>query len=456
MARVDVIMPQMGESIAEGTVSRWLKQVGDEIKRDEPILEISTDKVDAEIPSPSDGILAEIKVPEGETVEVQTVIAILETDKDAAVPAAGVPAAAAAEAPEPPPEPVVAQPPVAASPSPPAVAAPPPAGKGDGAPQTAEERLRQRSTPLVRKIAAEHQLDISQIPGTGYAGRVTKKDILSFIESGAAAPAPLAAPEPPAVPAPPAPAAATPAGDVAHPTVEAWPGDRVEPMSRIRKLTADHMIMSRRTSAHVTSFYEIDFTAIARIRQANKQDFGNRGAKLTYMAFIVKAVADNLSKHPVLNASVSGDNIIYRKPINIGMAVALDWGLIVPVMRNADELSMLGIAKSIVDLAERARTKRLKPDEVQHGTFTITNPGVFGSYIGTPIINQPQVAILGVGAIEKRPKVMTGEDGQDVLAIRTMSMFSVAYDHRIVDGADADRFMADLKADLENFPEGAL
>ncbi len=456
MARVDVIMPQMGESIAEGTVSRWLKQVGDEIKRDEPILEISTDKVDAEIPSPSDGILAEIKVPEGETVEVQTVIAILETDKDAAVPAAGVPAAAAAEAPEPPPEPVVAKPPAAAPPSPAAVAAPPPAGKGDGAPQTAEERLRQRSTPLVRKIAAEHQLDISQIPGTGYAGRVTKKDILSFIESGAAAPAPLAAPEPPAVPAPPAPAAATPAGDVAHPTVEAWPGDRVEPMSRIRKLTADHMIMSRRTSAHVTSFYEIDFTAIARIRQANKQDFGNRGAKLTYMAFIVKAVADNLSKHPVLNASVSGDNIIYRKPINIGMAVALDWGLIVPVMRNADELSMLGIAKSIVDLAERARTKRLKPDEVQHGTFTITNPGVFGSYIGTPIINQPQVAILGVGAIEKRPKVMTGEDGQDVLAIRTMSMFSVAYDHRIVDGADADRFMADLKADLENFPEGAL
>ncbi len=446
MARVDVIMPQMGESIAEGTVSRWLKQVGDEIKRDEPILEISTDKVDAEIPSPSDGILAEIRVSEGETVEVQTVIAILETDKDAAVSAAAAPAAA----PEPPPEPVDAQPAAAAPPSPAAVAAAPPAGKGDGAPQTIEERLRQRSTPLVRKIAAEHQLDISQIPGTGYAGRVTKKDILSFIESGAAAPAL------PDSPAPPAPAAAPRAGDVVHPTVEAWPGDRVEPMSRIRKLTADHMIMSRRTSAHVTSFYEIDFTAIARIRQAKKQDFGNRGAKLTYMAFIVKAVADNLRKHPVLNASVSGDRIIYRKPINIGMAVALDWGLIVPVMRNADELSMLGIAKSIVDLSERARTKRLNPDEVQHGTFTITNPGVFGSYIGTPIINQPQVGILGVGAIEKRPKVMTLEDGQDVLAIRTMSMFSVAYDHRIVDGADADRFMADLKADLENFPEEAL
>ncbi len=454
MARVDVIMPQMGESIAEGTVSRWLKQVGDEIKRDEPILEISTDKVDAEIPSPSDGILAEIKVPEGETVEVQTVIAILETDKDAAASTAGAPTAAAAQAPAAPPaptpEPVAPQRPAAAPPSPPSVAAPAPATRGDGASQTAEERLRQRSTPLVRKIAAEHQLDISQITGTGHAGRVTKKDILDFIESGAAAPAPSAEP------APTAPAAGTPVGDVAHPTVEPWAGDRVEPMSRIRKLTADHMIMSRRTSAHVTSFYEIDFTAIARIRQANKQDFEHRGAKLTYMAFIVKVVADNLRKHPTLNASVSGNNIIYRKPINIGLAVALDWGLIVPVMRNADELSMLGIAKSIVDLADRALTKRLNPDEVQHGTFTVTNPGVFGSYIGTPIINQPQVGILGVGAIEKRPKVMTLEDGQDVLAIRTMSMFSVSYDHRIVDGADADRFMANLTADLENFPEGAL
>jgi 2-oxoglutarate dehydrogenase E2 component (dihydrolipoamide succinyltransferase) len=243
---------------------------------------------------------------------------------------------------------------------------------------------------------------------------------------------------------------------VAHPTVAAWEGDRVEPMSKIRKLTADHMIMSRRTSAHVTSFYEIDFTRIARIRQAKKREFLDRGAKLTYMAFIVKAVADNLQKHPVLNASVSGDNIVYRKAINIGLAVALDWGLIVPVMRGADELSALGIAKAIVDLAERARSKRLTPDEVQNGTFTITNPGVFGSYIGTPIINQPQVAILGVGAIEKRPKVLTLDDGQDVIAIRTMSMFSISYDHRIVDGADADRFMADLKTDLENFPEEAL
>ncbi len=450
MARVEVIMPQMGESIVEGTVSRWLKKVGDEIKRDEPILEISTDKVDAEIPSPADGILAEIKVAEGETVEVQTVIAVLETDKDAAVSPAPAPAPArpAAE---------TSASPSAPAPSPPSVPAPTQAAvsepvavpAGDGTAQTAEERLRHRSTPLVRKIAEEHQLDISQIPGTGHAGRVTKKDILEFIESGAAAA--------PSVPGPTAVAPPHPSGGrVVHPSVEAWAGDRVEPMSKIRQLTADHMVMSRRTSAHVTSFYEIDFTAIARLRQANKQGFQERGAKLTYMAFIVKVVADNLRKHPVLNASVSGNNVIYRKPINIGMAVALDWGLIVPVMRDTDELSMLGIAKSIVDLADRARSKRLNPDEVQRGTFTITNPGVFGSYIGTPIINQPQVAILGVGAIEKRPKILTLEDGQDVIAIRTMSMFAISYDHRIVDGADADRFMADLKRDLETFPEGAL
>ena len=453
MARVEVIMPQMGESIVEGTVSKWLKKVGDEIKRDEPILEISTDKVDAEIPSPADGILAEIKVAEGETVEVQTVIAVLETDKDAAVS----PAAALAPAPTQPAAETSASPPSAPiptptpTPAPAAVSEPVAVPAGDGTAQTAEERLRHRSTPLVRKIAEEHQLDISQIPGTGHAGRVTKKDILEFIESGvAAAPSalgPAAAASPPPSP---------PGGRVVHPSVEAWAGDRVEPMSKIRQLTADHMVMSRRTSAHVTSFYEIDFTAIARLRQANKQGFQERGAKLTYMAFIVKVVADNLRKHTVLNASVSGNNIIYRKPINIGMAVALDWGLIVPVMRDTDGLSMLGIAKSIVDLADRARSKRLNPDEVQRGTFTITNPGVFGSYIGTPIINQPQVAILGVGAIEKRPKILTLDDGQDVIAIRTMSMFAISYDHRIVDGADADRFMADLKRDLETFPEGAL
>ena len=454
MARIDVIMPQMGESIAEGTVSRWLKKVGDEVKRDEPILEISTDKVDAEIPSPAGGVLAEVRVAEGETVEVQTVVAVLETDKDAPIgspdASSGITDTAVVDAPSAP-----AESPGATAPPGPTPQAPPvepasvpaaaPAAAPQAVPQTAEERLRQKSTPLVRKIAAEHNVDIRQIVGTGYAGRVTKKDILQFIEAG-----------PPAGAAPtPAPAIAA-ADGVAHPTVEPWEGDRVEPMSRIRKLTADHMVLSRRTSAHVTTFYEIDFTHIARLRQARKQEYQDRGARLTYMAFIVKAVADNLRKHPILNTSVSGDRIIYRRPINIGLAVALDWGLIVPVLRDVDGLSVLGIARGISDLAERARAKKLSPDEVQRGTFTVTNPGVFGSYIGTPIINQPQVGILGVGAIEKRPKVLTLDDGQDVIAIRTMSMFSISYDHRIVDGADADRFMSDLKRDLESFPEGVL
>lgn len=443
MARVDVIMPQMGESIAEGTVSRWLKKVGDEVKRDEPLLEISTDKVDAEVPSPAGGILAEVKVAEGETVEVLTVVAVLETDRDAPLPEPSAPLepseVSGTAAPAPPESPPVSVP----QPATPRAVAP-----AASAPQTAEERLRQRSTPLVRKIAAEHGVDISRIDGTGFAGRVTKKDILQFIESGAPAPATT---EPGA-------SAAVPAASegVIHPTVEPWEGDRVEPMSRIRKLTANHMVVSRRTSAHVTTFYEIDFTNIVRIRQAKKQEYADRGAKLTYMAFIVKAVADNLRKHPILNTSVSGDSIIYRKPVNIGLAVALDWGLIVPVLRDVDSLSVLGIAKGIEDLATRARSKKLSPDEVQHGTFTVTNPGVFGSYIGTPIINQPQVGILGVGAIEKRPKVITLDDGQDVIAIRTMSMLSISYDHRVVDGADADRFMGDLKKDLESFPSGVV
>jgi 2-oxoglutarate dehydrogenase E2 component (dihydrolipoamide succinyltransferase) len=467
MARVDVIMPQMGESIAEGTVSKWLKKVGDEVKRDEPILEISTDKVDAEIPAPTAGVLAEIKVAEGKTVEVQTVIAVIETDKAGA---AGVGGAAGAEkepvTPAAPARPAAAAPSApsapaaAAAPSTPAAAAgpsapAPPSTPGGHGGVGLEERLRTRSTPLVRKIAAEHEVDIARIPGSGHAGRVTKKDILGYIESGKPVGAAEAG-ETAERPRPAAPAGAGKGGEVVHPTVEPWPGDRVEPMSKIRKLTADHMVMSRRVSAHVTSYYEIDFTRVARLRAAKKPDYEARGARLTYMAFITKAVADNLRKHPVLNASVSGDSVIYRKPINIGIAVALDWGLIVPVLKNVDELSVLGIARQMADLADRARAKRLNPDEVQKGTFTITNPGVFGSYIGAPIINQPQVAILGVGAIEKRPKVLTLEDGQDVIAIRTMSMFSLSYDHRLVDGADADRFLADLKRDLELFPEGVL
>jgi pyruvate dehydrogenase E2 component (dihydrolipoyllysine-residue acetyltransferase) len=448
MARIDVLMPQMGESIAEGTLSKWLKKVGDAVKRDEPLFEISTDKVDAEIPAPTAGTLAEIKVQEGQTVPVQTLVAVIETE-----------AGAAASAPAPKPEPPAAAPvPRPASPVPAAVAAPPAPRppslvpqsspvppKGDGA-ETAEERLRRRSTPLVRKIAAEHQLDITQIPGTGFAGRVTKHDILGFIERG--------------IPAAPPPTPGTrpliSAGPIEHPAVDAWPGDRVEPWSKIRRITADHMIMSRRVSAHVASFFEIDYSRVAQLRAKHKQSYAERGVNLTFLAFIAKACAENLRTHPVVNAAVSGESTIYRRDINIGIAVALDWGLIVPVIKHADELSLLGLARAINDLGERARTKKLTPDEIQRGTFTITNPGGFGPYAGIPIINQPQVAILGVGTIEKRPKVITAPDGTDAVAIRTMGMLTMSYDHRVVDGADADKFLADVKKLLQEFPEGAV
>ena len=438
MARIDVLMPQMGESIAEGTLSKWRKMLGDEVKRDEPLFEISTDKVDAEIPAPSAGVLAEIKVQEGQTVPVQTLVAVIETDKSAAT--TGAPSAAAQRVPAAAP---TAHPVAAAQRAPAAsggavVAAP----KGDGA-ETAEERLRRKSTPLVRKIAAEHHVDIATIPGTGFAGRVTKQDILGVIERGA-----------PAVPRAPSPQPLGPA--VQHPAVDPWPGDRVEPFSKIRKITADHMIMSRRVSAHVTSFFEVDYSRVAELRRKHKAAPAEGGANLTYLAFIAKACAENLRKHPIVNAAVSGDTIIYRQDVNIGIAVALDWGLIVPVVKRADELSLSGLARAISDLGERARTKKLSPDEIQRGTFTITNPGVFGSYAGAPIINQPQVAILGVGAIEKRPKVVTLPDGTDTIAIRTMGMVSMSYDHRVVDGADADRFLADVKRTLENFPDGAI
>ncbi|HYK83341.1 MAG TPA: dihydrolipoamide acetyltransferase family protein [Gemmatimonadales bacterium] len=483
MARVDVLMPQMGESIAEGTLSKWLKHLGDEVKRDEPLFEISTDKVDAEIPAPAAGVLAEIKVQEGQTVPVQTLVAVIETEKGAAVKPAAAPATPAATSPPTPARtatpastasearPATA-PPAPSAPSAASVPSVTPAGasaaggtrsaaaspvaaapKGDGA-ETAEERLRRRSTPLVRKIAAEHQLDISTIPGTGFAGRVTKQDILGFLESGAA----RTAARPPAIPGRPggSGAEAAPLGPVVHPAVEPWPGDRVEPFSKIRKITAEHMILSRRTSAHVTSFFEVDYTRVAELRRRHKASYAERGVNLTYLAFIAKACAENLRRHPVVNAAVSGDNIIYRHDVNIGIAVALEWGLIVPVVKHADELSLLGLARAINDLGERARTKKLSPDEIQRGTFTITNPGVFGSYAGAPIINQPQVAILGVGAIEKRPKVLTLPDGADTIAIRTLGIVSMSYDHRIVDGADADRFLADLKRALEDFPEGAI
>jgi len=449
MARIDVLMPQMGESIAEGTLSKWLKKVGDAVKRDEPLFEISTDKVDAEIPAPAAGVLAEIKVQEGQTVPVQTLVAVLETEKGAAVAvaAAPAPALAPAAAPTPAPAPAPTPPPAPSVSSVSSVRL----GKGDGA-ETAEERLRTRSTPLVRRIAAEHQVDIGAIPGTGFAGRVTKKDILGFIESGAAAPA-IA----PAAPAPGSrlPGAGAPGG-VEHPVTEPWPGDRVEPWSKIRRITADHMIQSKRASAHVASFFEIDYTRIAGLRARHKQAYADRGVNLTFLAFIAKACAENLRGHPVVNAAVSGDSTIYRRDINIGIAVALDWGLIVPVIRHADELSLLGLARAINDLGERARTKKLSPDDIQKGTFTITNPGGFGPYAGIPIINQPQVAILGVGTIEKRPKVVTQPDGSDAIAIRTMGMLTMSYDHRVVDGADADRFLADVKRTLQEFPEGAV
>ncbi len=497
MAKIDVIMPQMGESIAEGTLSRWIKKVGEPVKRDEPIFEISTDKVDAEIPAPGAGVLAEILVQEGQTVAVQTVVARIETDAGVAASGAagqrgsgagstpsapapnapapgkpatpsGAPPAPLAPAPSAPPRGGAARPdtppappsrnvPATATSSPPAESrSVVDATGGNGGAETAEERLRRKSTPLVRKMAAEHNVDISTVPGTGLAGRVTKNDMLSYIESGAAgragsgAAAAAGSGRQATAGQPPSQAAPPPSGPAASP----WDGDRVEPWSRIRKLTADHMVMSRRVSPHVNTIFEVDYTRVAQIRARKKQEYSERGVSLTYLAFITKVVADNLRKHPVLNAAVSGESTLYRRDVNIGIAVALDWGLIVPVIKHADELSLLGVARAINDLGERARTKKLSPDEVQKGTFTITNPGVFGSAIGTPIINQPQVAILCVGSIEKQPAVLT-VDGADTIAIRIKGMLSLAFDHRIVDGADADRFMADVKAMLENFPESA-
>jgi 2-oxoglutarate dehydrogenase E2 component (dihydrolipoamide succinyltransferase) len=447
MARVDVLMPQMGESIAEGTVSKWLKKIGDPVKRDEPLFEISTDKVDAEIPAPAAGTLVEIKVQEGQTVPVQTLVAVLETEQGAAVkPAAPAPPTPAAK---PEPAQAVAPPsPALDRPRPPPSA---PVAKGDGGVDTAEERLRKKSTPLVRKIAAEHRVDIAAVPGTGFAGRVTKHDILGFIERGA--PASVTAP---AVTAPRSPLPGGVVGGGQHPAVEPWPGDRVEPWSKIRRITADHMIQSRRVSAHVASFFEVDYTRVAQLRARHKAGYAERGVHLTYLAFIAHACARHLRRHPVINAAVSGESTIYRGEVNIGIAVALDWGLIVPVVKQADELSLAGLARAINDLGERARTKKLSPDDIQRGTFTITNPGGFGPYAGIPIINQPQVAILGVGAIEKRPKVIAQPDGSDAIAIRTMGMLTMSYDHRVVDGADADRFLADVKQMLEEFPEEGI
>ena len=433
MARIDVIMPQMGESIAEGTVSRWLKKVGDNVKRDEPLFEISTDKVDAEIPSPSAGILVEILIGEGQTVAIQTVVARLETDAAAAVarPAAvpSAPAAAPASAP------VVASvvatsAPVAASATPAAPAAPT---------GSFEERVRTKSSPLVRKMAAEHGVEITGLSGSGIAGRVTKKDLDAFLAAKPAGSAVGASMHMPA--------------GVEHrgPLPTPWAGDVVEPMSKIRKLTSDHMALAIKVATHVTSFFEIDLTRVARIRGAMRKEFeAQTGQKLTYLPFILRAVCTQLKRHPSLNAAVAGNDVILRKQINLGIAVALDpTGLIVPVLKHADELSLTGLTRGTNDLAARARSKKLSPTDVQDSTFTITNPGVFGSLFGTPIIPVGTTAILGLGAIEKRAKVITGPDGEETIAIRTCAYFSLSFDHRVIDGADADRFMADLKKTLE-------
>ncbi|HEV2799646.1 MAG TPA: dihydrolipoamide acetyltransferase family protein [Pyrinomonadaceae bacterium] len=500
----EVVMPQMGESIAEGTITRWMKQVGERVERDEPLFEISTDKVDAEIPSPAAGTLTEIKFKEGETVEVNKVVAIIGAEGEAPAAAAGAalaasapeapaPAAQSAVASEPPP-----QPPAAVASQATNAAAQGGAGAtttstpqaaevagrsyddqrpgakaegqslqsaggngeaqavesgtgANGGAESVEDLRRTKSSPLVRNIAREHNIDITQLEGTGMSGRVTKNDILSFIESGAQPPQAQAQPgvearapqQPPAVQTPP------PAPPQA-PHVQPGVGDRVEPMSVMRKKIAEHMIMSQNTSAHVATVYEIDMTRIAKLRERHKAEFQQRtGTKLTYMPFIFQAITSALRKFPVFNSQVSGDQIIYKQDINLGMAVALDWGLIVPVIKRADDLSISGLARAANDLAERARAKQLKPDEVAGGTFTITNPGVFGGLFGTPIINQPQVAILGIGAIEKRAKVLTTPEGDDFIAIRHMAYFALSFDHRIIDGADAEKFLAYVKQVLE-------
>jgi len=481
----EVVMPQMGESIAEGTITKWMKNVGDHVDRDEPLFEISTDKVDAEIPSPAAGTLTEIRFKEGETVEVNTVVAMLDGDgaQPAAKPEASAPVRESAPTrteSSPPESPKVAPPAAVERPkpvitttergAPTAAASPPPAHKtevkplvkkseptpaapprrDDGSTASAEELRRTKSSPLVRKIAEEHGIDIKSLEGTGMSGRVTKNDILSFIESGAPAQAPATSAKPASSHlVPQAPPVGAP-GTQPPPATKPADGDRVEQMSVMRKKIAEHMVLSRRTSAHVTTVYEIDMTKVAKLRDENRSAFSVRtGTKLTYMPFIFKAVTNAIRKFPAFNSQVSGDQIIYKRDINLGMAVALDWGLIVPVIKRADDLSISGLARAANDLAERARTKQLKPDEVAGGTFTITNPGVFGGLFGTPIINQPQVAILGVGKIEKRAKVLTSSDGEDYIAIRQMAYFALSFDHRIIDGADAEKFLAYVKEQLE-------
>lgn len=490
VSRIEVPMPQMGESIAEGTVSKWLKAPGDAVDRDEPILEISTDKVDAEIPSPSAGVLAEILVPEGETVEVGTVVAYIEEGAGA-----GAAPGADGKSSRPGGERAMASPPLDTPPEPPPSAEPVAhRASADEAPAdpectaTSEERLRTRSTPVVRRIAQEAGVDIARVPGTGHQGRVTKQDILSFIESEMAerAAAAVAAPQPaapavapparvaaaaasaPAPVAPPAapsrvPATTAPSDlwtrfhrEVEHPSFPVRDGDRVETMDKVRRLTAEHMVLAKRISSHVHSVIEIDFSAVDRIRREKKARWAERGARVSYTAFVAWACSRILRDFPTVNGVISGKNIIYRGSVNIGMAVDLNPGLIVPVIHDADDLSLVGTARRIVDLATRAKSRDLAPSEIQGATFTITNPGVLGTMVGMPIIPKGTSAILGTGSIDKRVVVITDEaTGQDSIVIRKRSFFSLGYDHRLVDGADSARFLSQLKELLQDFPEDA-
>ena len=418
----EVLMPQMGESITEGTITKWLKKIGDTVQRDEPIFEISTDKVDAEIPSPVAGVLSEIKVPEGSTVQINTVVAVIGG-------AAGKSAPAVAPA---------ASTPAAPSPAP-----------GAAAPATsASEGERARSSPLVRKIAKDNNVDLAQVPGTGASGRITKTDILGHLEQG---PKQAAAQSAPSVVS--APAQATAQASAKPALAQPQPGELV-PMSKMRSIIAQRMVESKRTSPHVHTVFKVDMTRIVKLREKEKSKYEQRnGVKLTYMPFITRAAIHALRKHPVVNGSIEGDAIRYNKNINIGIAVALDWGLIVPVIKQTEERNFLGIARAIVDVADRARGKKLAPDEISGGTFTLTNSGIFGEQFGTPIINQPQSAILGIGGLNKEAEVLTDKDGNDSIAIRSIQRFTLGFDHRIVDGADAGKFMSDFKAYLENWTE---
>ncbi|HEX9223931.1 MAG TPA: 2-oxoglutarate dehydrogenase, E2 component, dihydrolipoamide succinyltransferase [Candidatus Acidoferrales bacterium] len=454
---IDVVMPQMGESIFEGTITKWLKKPGDKVERDEPLFEISTDKVDAEIPAPAAGVLKEIKVGEGQTVPIQTIVGVI--DSDGAAAAAPAPAPAKTDAPSPAAQPkaaaVPASAPAASAAKPaPAPPAPVPAAGPAAPPRRPGEHIH--SSPLVRRLAKENNIDLATVSGTGAGGRISKKDILEVIQGGASAPRGVTVmPSPSAAPAPPG-----VSGAQVHVAMEtAVPRERIyfgkyelQPMSVMRQRIAEHMVASKRVSAHVYSIDEVDMTKVVTLRSRSKEEFERRHeTKLTFMPFFVQAVVEGLRAFPVLNASVDGTTVVLHKDINIGMAVALDWGLIVPVIKNAGEKNLLGIQKMLNDLAERARTKKLKPEEVQEGTFSITNPGVFGGLFGLPVINQPQVGILGLGTIEKRPVVI-----DDAIAIRSMCYLSLSYDHRVVDGAIAHQFMRKVKETLEGWSEPVL